>query len=54
MNNKIISHLEAVVNYLHTDERKNWEELNKPEEHIYNNVHALALWLDDEKNGEHI
>lgn len=53
MDKKTIASLEEVVNYLHHDEERHWDEDGKPSEHIYHAVHRLAQWLDNEKNGEH-
>jgi hypothetical protein len=57
MDAKTLTSLEEVVNYLHVDERKHFEETEDKEmkrTHIYHNVHRLAQWLDDEKNGKHL
>lgn len=47
MDRKVYASLRRVVNYLHADERKHWEESGNPKEHIYYDIHRLAEWLDD-------
>lgn len=34
-------HLKKVVNYLDTEEKRHYEELNKPKDHIYKSVAVL-------------
>lgn len=46
MTKELYASLCEIVNYLHADERKHWEEAEKPAVHIYHDVHRVAKWLD--------
>lgn len=49
---ELIASLSEVVNYMHADERKDWEAATQPDKHIYHDIHRLALWLDALKGGD--
>jgi hypothetical protein len=40
------AHLEAVLEYMYHDERKNWLECDKPNNHIFLSVRVLQEELD--------
>ena len=39
--------LSAILEYLCEDERKHWEELGKPDDHIYTHIQRVQTWADD-------
>ena len=43
---KLYADLCEVVNYLHADERKHWEEAQRPANHMYHHIHRVARRLD--------
>lgn len=46
MNKETLQSLNSIINYLYTDEYKNWEESNFPKEHIFNDIKAVSEWAD--------
>ena len=38
--------LRNILDYLHDDEKRNWEESGKPDDHIYTDILAVTAWLD--------
>lgn len=50
MNEETKKHLLKIINYLLQDEKKNWEECNRPQNHIFTNIQAVNQWLADHKN----
>ena len=45
MNNHELIALQEVIDYLHDDERKHWEEEGEPKKHIYSSIQILVEWL---------
>jgi hypothetical protein len=43
-----IQQIENVVRYLAEQERKNWEECGRPDDHIYRSIARIAGWLEHE------
>ena len=42
--------LNTIIEYLWRDEQKNWEADGRPKEHIFHDVHRVAVWLDETVN----
>lgn len=38
--------IQAMVDYLYTNEQKHWLECDKPKEHIYHSVKIVKKYLD--------
>ena len=41
-----IEALRTILEYLHDDEKKNWQETGKPDDHIYIDILNVTAWLD--------
>jgi len=46
MNSETIESLRQILDYLHDDEERNWQEMEMPEDHIYNDIVRVTKWLD--------
>jgi hypothetical protein len=47
MDFKTIESLREILDYLHKDEKRHWEESGKPKDgHIYHDVLRVTEWLD--------
>jgi cobyrinic acid a,c-diamide synthase len=44
---KFIVALEEVFHFYYSDERKHWEESEKPAKHIYHKLKTIASWLEN-------
>jgi hypothetical protein len=51
---EILEALDKIVEYMEKDERKDWEECGKPDNHIYNSVvivrdflESIYKWVDE-------
>ena len=42
----LVDSIRNLIDYLKEDEQKNWEELDKPSNHIYNDIIKVEKWLD--------
>ena len=45
MENEIKKDIQIIIDYLH-EEKKNWEENDKPLNHIYNNIKRVSDYLN--------
>lgn len=43
---KLKKHVRRIMIYLEHDERRDWEECDKPRNHIYNDIRGLAKLLN--------
>jgi len=46
MKSDVIESLRSILDYLHDDEKRDWEEIGKPDDHIYLDVIKVTEWLD--------
>lgn len=46
MDEQILDDIKAVVSYLYKDEQKNFEELDRPDEHIFHSLMRLERWIE--------
>jgi len=47
MNSETIESLRQILDYLHDDEKRNWEEAGRPKDsHIFNDIVRVTEWLD--------
>lgn len=46
MDKKTRDAIKALVDYLKVDEAKHWNEMNRPKNHIYNQIRIVDKWLD--------
>lgn len=44
MNERELNSLTEIINYMMLDERKHWEEQDKPKEHIYKDLLVLQKY----------
>ena len=42
----VIESLRSILDYLHDDEKKDWEATGKPDGHYYLDVIKVTEWLD--------
>lgn len=49
MNKEQLKALKEVVHYLFNDEKKNWEELDRPDNHIFERVLELNVFLQSQE-----
>ena len=47
MDKETYNSLAVVLEYLLADERKHWQELGRPKDHIYIHVRRLMAWADE-------
>lgn len=45
--------LNEIINYLHADERRHWEELDKPAHHIFHDIERVVDWLASTRDNNH-
>lgn len=45
MDEKIRTSLDEIIDYLYSEERQNWEEAGKPDDHIYLHLDRVMIWL---------
>lgn len=46
MDFETIDALRSIIDYLKDDEKKNWEEMDRPDEHIYMDIIKVEKYLD--------
>lgn len=44
---ELLNDIEQVVKYLWEDERKNWEEADMPENHIFHSINRLNTFINE-------
>ena len=44
----VLCAIRAICEYLEPDEKKNWEESDKPQHHIYNDIQTVYGWLNED------
>lgn len=42
----IKEHIESIINYLWDDEERNFEECDRPKDHIFNKLKSVRYWLE--------
>jgi hypothetical protein len=47
MDNKTYDSLCALLDYLFPVEKRHWEEMGRPDDHIYLHLQRLAGWADE-------
>lgn len=47
MNEKTYRSLLIVLDYLMPEERRHWQELGRPKEHVYRHLRQLRDWADE-------
>jgi hypothetical protein len=47
MDNETYNSLCAVLDYLMPEEKRHWEEMGKPDDHIYLDVRRVDDWADE-------
>ncbi len=46
MDFETIESLRNILDYLHDDEEKHWQETGKPDDHVFTDLVRVTRWLD--------
>ena len=47
---RILKSINKLIDYSFTDEKKHWEECNRPKNHIYSDIRRIRWWLTNKSN----